>query len=148
MLARISVRAISRCVTLRPVRLASTVTVFTKEHEYAQINGKIATCGITDFAQTQLGDVVYVSLPKKGEIFKKGSAMASVESVKAASDVYAPVSGTVIDVNALLADTPGLVNESAESKAWFVKLEMSAPAEAAAMLQPTAYKALCDAEKH
>jgi glycine cleavage system H protein len=75
-------------------------------------------------------------------------AMASVESVKAASDVYAPVSGTVTEVNSVLSDTPGLVNESAEAKAWFVKLEMTAPSETDSMLQPAAYKALCDAEKH
>jgi glycine cleavage system H protein len=165
-IASVAARVTTRVV---PRRLAST-TVFTKEHEYARIDGKVATCGITDFAQSQLGDVVYVSLPKKGDVFKKGwappqgpsklrptfsfhrplrrTAMASVESVKAASDVYAPLSGTVTEVNGALADTPGLVNESAESNAWFVKLELSEPGEAASMLQPSAYKALCDAEKH
>lgn len=124
------------------VRCASSY--FTKEHEYARVDGKVATCGITNFAQSQLGDVVYVSLPNVGDAVSKGQAMASVESVKAASDVYAPVSGKVTEVNGKLSDNPALVNESAEGDAWFVKIELSAPEETGSLLTEAAYKKHCD----
>ena len=112
------------------------------------ISGTTGTVGISDHAQAQLGDVVYVGLPEVGAKFKKGDSMASVESVKAASDVYAPVSGTVTAVNATLAADPGAVNKAAESSAWFVKLELADAKEAAALMDAAAYKTHVANEKH
>lgn len=117
-------------------------------HEYAKVDGKIATCGITDFAQSALGDIVFVDLPEVGDEFSKGDAFGSVESVKAASDVYAAVSGTIVEVNTALSDEPGLVNSEAEGAAWFVKIEMSDEAELSDLLTPEAYKEHCEKEAH
>src|SRR5688572_22912263 len=97
---------------------------YTKEHEWIKIDGDTATVGITEYAQDQLGDVVFVELPPVGKKLVKGGDAAVVESVKAASEVYAPVSGEVIEVNALLAAEPGKVNEDAEGSAWFMKLRL------------------------
>jgi glycine cleavage system H protein len=119
---------------------------FPLAHEYAKVDGKIATCGITDFAQAALGDIVFVDLPEVGDEFEKGDSFGSVESVKAASDVYAPVTGTVVEVNEALSDQPGLVNESAEEGAWFVKIEMSDESELGGLLDEAAYKAHCESE--
>lgn len=116
-------------------------TLFTTDHEWLRIEGDIATIGITDYAQTQLGDVVFVELPKVGRALKKAEAAAVVESVKAASDVYSPVSGTVIEGNAALADTPGLVNEDPEGDGWFFKLTLSDPSEVEGMMDEVAYEA-------
>jgi glycine cleavage system H protein len=123
---------------------------FTASHEYAKVESPASVAvGITSFAQVALGDVVFVSLPKVGAAVTKGAAFAAVESVKAASDVYSPVSGTVTAVNSGLADTPGLVNEDAEGKAWFVRVQPSAlAADMAALHDAAAYKAHGDAEKH
>eukprot|EP01083_Nonionella_stella_P028690 79045_1 len=103
------------------IRFAS---YFTPAHEYASVDGKVATCGITDFAQAALGDIVFVDLPEVGDEFEKGESIGSVESVKAASDVYAPVSGTVVEINEVLSDEPGVVNDSPEKSGWFIKIEM------------------------
>lgn len=133
-------------------RSFSAGVFFTKEHEYARVEGKTVVCGVSDFAQKALGDVVFVGLPDVGASFKKGESMASVESVKAASDVYAPVSGTVAEVNKGLSDNPALVNESPEDKAWFVKLTPTSEAtlkeETGKMLGPDAYKKHCDESHH
>ena len=110
------------------------------------MDGKTGTVGITDFAQSALGDIVYVGLPEVGDEFDKGDSFGSVESVKAASDVYAPVSGTVVEVNTALDDEPGLVNEDAEGKAWFIKLELSNDGELGDLLGPDAYKEHCEKE--
>ena len=94
-------------------------TLFTTDHEWLKIDGNVATIGVTDYAQSQLGDVVFVELPKAGRALKKGEAAAVVESVKAASDVYAPITGEVVAVNDALAADPALVNSDAGGKAWF-----------------------------
>jgi glycine cleavage system H protein len=115
-------------------------------HEYIKVDGKIGTCGITDFAQGALGDIVFVDLPDVGDEFEKGDSFGSVESVKAASDVYAPVSGKVVEVNSVLTDEPGLVNNSAEEDAWFVKIEISDAAELDSLMDAAAYKEHCEKE--
>jgi len=121
---------------------------FSPAHEYAKVDGKVASCGITDFAQASLGDIVYVDLPEVGDEFEKGDAFGSVESVKAASDVYAPVSGTVSEVNDVLVDEPGVVNKSAEVDGWFIKIEMTDDSELEDLMKPDAYKEHCEKEEH
>jgi glycine cleavage system H protein len=113
-----------------------------------KVDGKIGTCGITDFAQAALGDIVFVDLPDVGDTFSKGDAFGSVESVKAASDVYAPVSGKIIEVNSTLSEEPGLVNTAAEGEAWFMKIEISDPGELGDLMGPDAYKEHCEKEAH
>ena len=115
-------------------------------HEYVKVEGGVGTCGITDFAQAALGDIVFVDLPEVGDEFEKGESFGSVESVKAASDVYAPVSGTVIEINDKLSDEPGLVNSESEGKAWFIKLKLSDESETSDLMETDAYKAHCEAE--
>jgi len=119
---------------------------FTPAHEYAQVDGRVATCGITDFAQALLGDIVYVDLPEVGDEVEKGDSIGSVESVKAASDVYAPISGTVTEVNEALADEPGIVNNSAEESGYFVKIEMTDESELEDLMTPESYKEHCEKE--
>lgn len=114
---------------------------FTKDHEWIRVDGGIATVGITHHAQDQLGDVVFVELPEVGRKAAKGDAVAVVESVKAASDVYAPVAGEVTEVNMTLVDQPALVNEDAEGKAWFFRLRISDAAELDALMDRAAYEA-------
>ena len=117
-------------------------TRYTKDHEYIRIDGDTGTIGITDYAQGQLGDVVYVELPLVGTVLKKGAQAAVVESVKAASEVYAPVSGAVIAVNSELEATPGTVNEDAAGKGWFVKVRLSNMAELEGLMDEAAYQAM------
>ena len=112
---------------------------FTEEHEWVAIDGDIGTVGITDYAQEQLGDVVYVELPSVGAEFAKSEQAAVVESVKAASEIYAPVSGAVVEVNPALSDNPALVNESAMIEGWFFKLRIQEPSETDEMMDETAY---------
>ncbi|MBY0306913.1 MAG: glycine cleavage system protein GcvH [Sphingomonas sp.] len=114
---------------------------FTEDHEWVELDGDIGTVGITDYAQEQLGDIVFVDVPEEGKDLTKGDEAAVVESVKAASDVYSPVSGTVIEGNAALADTPGLVNEDPEGDGWFFKLTLSDPSEVEGMMDEVAYEA-------
>ena len=114
---------------------------FTKDHEWIRVDGAIGTVGITHHAQTQLGDIVFVDVPEAGRKTKQGEAVAVVESVKAASDVFSPVSGEVIEANADLAGQPALVNEDAEGKAWFFKLRIANPAELDKLMDRTAYEA-------
>lgn len=113
---------------------------FSKDHEWVEVEGGIATVGITAYAQEQLGDVVFVELPAVGKKVKQGDEAAVVESVKAASEVYAPVSGEVTEVNAALSDTPALVNEDAEGKGWFLKLKLADPKELDKLMDAAAYK--------
>jgi glycine cleavage system H protein len=113
---------------------------FTKEHEWIEVAGDTATVGITDFAQGQLGDVVFVEVPDAGRQLTQGGDAAVVESVKAASDVYAPVSGEVIEGNAALADTPDLVNTAPETDGWFFRLKLADPSELDALMDEGAYK--------
>jgi glycine cleavage system H protein len=95
-----------------------------------------------------LGDIVYIDLPEVGDVFEKGDSFSSVESVKAASDVYCPVGGKVIEVNTKLSDEPALVNSEAETGAWFIKIDMKDPMELDGLLDPVAYKAHCDTQPH
>ncbi len=112
---------------------------FSKDHEWIRVEGDIATIGITVHAQDQLGDVVFVEVPEVGRMVAAEEAVAVVESVKAASDVYSPLTGEVIEANGDLASTPGLVNEDAEGKAWFFKVKLSNPAELDALMDRAAY---------
>ena len=114
---------------------------FTRDHEWVQVDGEIATVGITDYAQGQLGDVVFVELPAIGDSIAAGGQAAVVESVKAASDVYAPVSGEVAKVNEALVDEPGLVNSAAEAAGWFFQLRLSDPREVEGLMDAAAYQA-------
>ena len=115
---------------------------YTKDHEWLAVKGTTATVGITDYAQNALGDVVFAEVPAAGTVVAKGKEAAVVESVKAASDVYSPVSGTVIEANAALADDPALVNTDPEGAGWFFKLTLSDPSELDGLLDEAAYKAL------
>jgi len=116
-------------------------TRYTKDHEYVRVDGDIGIVGISDHAQTQLGDVVFVELPKVGVKFAKGAAAAVVESVKAASDVYTPVSGEVIEVNGAVEAQPGLINEDALSKGWLMKIRLADAGEVDGLMDETAYQA-------
>ena len=118
-----------------------TTTLYTTDHEWLAIDGDVATVGITDYAQSQLGDVVFVELPKVGRSLKKAEAAAVVESVKAASDVYAPISGDVLEVNEELVAEPALVNSDAAGKAWFFKLRIANKSELGGLMDEAAYKA-------
>ena len=114
---------------------------FTEDHEWVELDGEIGTVGITEYAQGQLGDIVFVDVPEEGKELTKGDEAAVVESVKAASDVYTPVSGTVIEGNAALTDTPGLVNEDPEGDGWFFKLTLTDTSELDGLMDETAYEA-------
>ncbi|MEO0417836.1 MAG: glycine cleavage system protein GcvH [Pseudomonadota bacterium] len=113
---------------------------FTDEHEWFDVEGETATVGITDYAQEQLGDIVFVELPSVGTILDKGGDAAVVESVKAASDVYAPISGEVTEGNAALEDEPALVNSSPEEDGWFFRMTVSDKAELEGLMDEAAYK--------
>lgn len=113
---------------------------FTKDHEWVSVDGTTGTVGVTDYAQGQLGDVVFVDVPAAGTSVAKGAAAAVVESVKAASDVYSPVSGAVTEANAALEAEPALVNTDPEHAGWFFKLTLSAPDELAGLMDEAAYK--------
>jgi glycine cleavage system H protein len=119
-------------------------TRYTKDHEWIRLDGDIATVGISTYAQEQLGDVVYVELPEVGKKLAKGDEAAVVESVKAASEVYAPVAGEVAAVNDALADAPGKVNESPEGEGWFLKLKGVKAADVESLMDPDAYKAFLE----
>jgi glycine cleavage system H protein len=114
---------------------------FTKDHEWISAEGGIGTVGITHHAQSQLGDIVFVELPEAGRKAAKGEAVAVVESVKAASDVYAPVAGELIEANGDIAANPALVNEDAEGRAWFFKLRIADAAELDKLMDRAAYEA-------
>ena len=116
-------------------------TKFTKDHEWVSVDGDIATCGITTYAAEQLGDVVFVEVPAIGKVVLQGGDLAVVESVKAASDVYAPVSGMVVEVNATLADMPEGVNDGAETDGWFAKIKLSNTEELDSLMDRAAYEA-------
>jgi len=113
---------------------------FTDEHEWIDVEDDTATVGITDYAQEQLGDIVFVELPAVGTVLDKGGDAAVVESVKAASDVYAPITGEVVEGNGMLEDEPALVNSSAEEEGWFFRMTMSDKAELEGLMDGAAYK--------
>jgi glycine cleavage system H protein len=116
-------------------------TLFTPDHEWLRIEGDVATIGITDYAQTQLGDVVFIELPKVGRALKKAEAAAVVESVKAASDVYAPITGEVVEINDALVADPAMVNSDPAGGAWFFKLRIADKGELDGLMDEAAYKA-------
>jgi len=119
--------------------MAEPTIRFTKDHEYIRVEGDSAVVGITNFAQEQLGDIVFVELPAVGKVLKQGDEAAVVESVKAASEIYSPASGTVTEVNKGLDGEPGLVNADSEGAGWMFKLTLSAPAEIDTLLDEAAY---------
>jgi glycine cleavage system H protein len=119
---------------------------FTKEHEWIRLEGDTATVGITDFAQAQLGDIVFVEVPEAGRQVTQGGDAAVVESVKAASDVYAPVSGEVVEGNQALADDPSLVNSDPEGEGWFFKIRLSDDGQLSGLMDAEQYKAFCDSQ--
>lgn len=114
---------------------------YTEEHEWVRLDGDVATIGITDYAQQQLGDVVFVEVPQVGRKVEKGESCAVVESVKAASDIFAPVSGEVVEANAALADAPGDVNAEPTGKGWFFKLRIADKAQLDGLMDEAAYDA-------
>ena len=117
-----------------------TIERFTRDHEWIRVDGGVATVGITEHAQDQLGDIVFVELPEAGRRAAAGEAVAVVESVKAASDVFTPLSGEVVEINGDLVDRPALVNEDAEGKAWFFKIKVADEAELAPLMDRAAYQ--------
>lgn len=117
---------------------------YTKDHEWALIEGKVATIGITHHAQDALGEVVFVELPAKGKSLKKGDTFGVVESIKAVSDLYSPITGTVKEVNSSLVDEPGTTNSDPYSKAWMVKIEIADPSDLQSLLSVDEYKKLVD----
>ena len=117
---------------------------FTKDHEWVAVDGETATVGITDYAQGQLGDITFVELPASGAMLGKGDSVSVVDSVKAASDVYSPVSGTVSAVNAALSDSPELVNTAAETEGWLWQMTLSDASELEALMDEPAYRAFVD----
>ena len=119
---------------------------YTKDHEWISVDGDTATVGITDFAQGQLGDVVFVEVPEAGKQLAQGGEAAVVESVKAASDVYSPVSGEVIEGNSALVDDPALVNTDPEGEGWFFKLRLADTNELNDLMNAEQYKAHCDSQ--
>lgn len=119
---------------------------YTKDHEWAKIEGKTATIGITDHAQSSLGDVVFVDLPKVGRSLKKGEAFGVVESIKAVSDLYSPVEGTVVEVNSSLASDPSMVNRDPYESAWIVKVQLNSAADGD-LMDVKAYQSLVESLK-
>jgi glycine cleavage system H protein len=119
---------------------------YTEEHEWVRVDGQVATVGISNHAQEQLGDVVFVELPEVGRTVSRNAAMAVVESVKAASDVYAPISGEVVEVNAALTDDPALVNGDAEGAGWFCRLKIANPAELDALMDAAGYRSFVESQ--
>jgi glycine cleavage system H protein len=119
---------------------------YTEDHEYISVDGDIGTIGVTNYAQEKLGDVTFVELPASGEKVKQGSPVAVVESVKAASDIYAPASGIIIEVNAALNDKPELINEDAEGAAWILKLQLTDTSELDKLMDLDTYLAYAKSE--
>ncbi len=120
---------------------------YTKDHEWVRVEGEIGVIGITDHAQSELGDIVFVELPKVGAQLERGRTLGSVESVKAVSDVYAPVSGEVVEINEALAATPEIINQDAHGAGWLAKVRLSAPQEIDELMPAAQYEAYVAAEK-
>lgn len=118
-----------------------SLTRFTKEHDYVRLDGDIGTIGITDYAQTQFGDIVFVELPAIGKTLAKGAEAAVIESVKAASELYAPASGEIVEVNEALQETPALINEDPLGRGWIIRLKLADPSELDSLLDEAAYAA-------
>lgn len=114
---------------------------YTKEHEWVRVDGKIATIGVSDYAQEQLGDIVYAELPGEGETVTKDDTFGVLESVKAVSDCYSPVSGKVVEINSVLTENPETVNEDPYGEGWMIKVELSSPSEISELMDHKAYAA-------
>jgi glycine cleavage system H protein len=121
---------------------------YTKTHEWALIEGDIVTLGITDFAQRELGDITYLELPDAGEAISAGESFGVVESVKAASDIYSPIDGEVIERNDSLIDAPEVINSSPYENAWLVKVKLADPSQIEKLLDPSDYDAFADSQAH
>ena len=117
---------------------------YTEEHEWVRLDGDACVIGISDYAQEQLGDIVFVELPEVGKVVTQGDEAAVIESVKAASELYAPVAGEVIEVNAALSDDPSLVNSDPTGEGWFVKIKLSDTSQLDGLMDEAAYKAFTD----
>jgi glycine cleavage system H protein len=117
-----------------------TATRFTTDHEYVRVDGDIGVVGVTDYAQSQLGDIVFIELPSVGKKIAKGAQLATIESVKAASELFSPVSGEVVEVNGAIDTSPALVNEDSLGAGWFVKLRLFEPDELDGLLDEDAYQ--------
>lgn len=115
---------------------------YTKDHEWIRVDGATGVIGITDFAQSELGDIVYVELPALGSSIQQGASFGTVEAVKAVSDLYAPASGTVLEVNPTLSDHPEIINKDPYNEGWLIKIALSTPAELEQLLDSNAYRAL------
>ncbi len=115
---------------------------YTKEHEWVKVDGKIATVGITDYAQSELGDIVFVELPSVGKAVKQMDAFGTIEAVKAVSEMFSPVSGTITEVNTAIEDDPMVVNRDPYGEGWIIKVELSDPGELAKLLNPDQYKSI------
>ena len=120
---------------------------YTKDHEWIKVSGGTGTIGITDYAQHELGDVVFVELPAVGAKITKGETFGTIESVKAVSEIYAPVSGEVIETNPALSDTPETVNSDPHSAAWLIKIKLDKPADVSALMDAAAYQAFIDEKR-
>ena len=120
---------------------------YTKEHEWARVDGKVALVGITDFAQDKLGSIVFVELPPSGKSVKKGETVVTVDSVKAVAEVYSPLSGQVEESNESLKDTPEFINQDPYGRGWMVKIKISDPAEVGTLMTPEAYQAFVAEEE-
>ena len=112
---------------------------FSKEHEWVLVEGNIATIGVSDYAQKELGDIVYVELPEAGDKFEKGETCSNIESVKAVNDIYTPISGEIVEVNEKLEESPELVNKDASKEGWILKIKMSKPDEVEELMDETQY---------
>ena len=121
--------------------------LYSQDHEWVRTEGDEAVLGISDYAQDQLSDVVYVELPEEGDTFERGDVFAVVESVKTASDVYTPVTGEILEINEALEDTPELVNEDPYGEAWFVRISLEEPSELDELMDAEAYKAFIEEQE-
>lgn len=119
---------------------------YTEEHEWVKVEGEIGIVGITDFAQSELSDIVYVELPEVGKNIKKGEVIATVEAVKTVADVYSPISGEIVEVNEKLKDEPSIINNDPYGEGWIAKIKMENPEEVNGLLDHTAYKKLIEEE--
>lgn len=143
-------RLVSQRVAISPISLRNLATKFAASHEYIKLDGDVGTVGITEHAAKALGDVVFVDLPSIGAKYTAGDSFGSVESVKAASDVYAPVSGEVVAINESLTENPGTVNDSPLEKGWFIKIKVGGEGKAQfdKLLSDSDYKKKCEEEAH
>ncbi|CAD5210869.1 unnamed protein product [Bursaphelenchus xylophilus] len=143
------VRSLVRPTQVRQLSMTTGLfdRFYTKKHEYISVDGSKGTVGVSDFAQKSLGDVVYVELAEKGAQVEKGDTAGAIESVKSASDIYSPVSGTITDVNNALDEKPQLINKSPYDEGWLFKIDLKSPEELKDLMDEAAYSKFCEAEE-